>query len=238
MPLLRSRSRFSLQSLVRSLFSRSMRMRGMHRSQRPQRPAVRRGSVLGEGACGFDSLESRAMLAADDIGVSLVSNQLVLTLDAAGATISNLSTAYSASTGVLTVTAKSAGTITSATPITGIKIDTQADTIAVDLKILPKFAGLSVVGGSGAGFDQDRRQWREPRVRFSWCGEPGLQHRHGQRRIGLDRDRQPRVDEGRGRGESQDHRRDGHQVVQRRFGGHPARGCRDDAQSHRPTTAS
>ncbi|MFM8577215.1 MAG: hypothetical protein ACKOCN_00185, partial [Planctomycetaceae bacterium] len=68
MPLLHRRSRFSFQSLVRSLFSRSVRVRGSH--HRPHRPAVRRASGLGHDGCGFDTLEGRAMLAVGDIGVS------------------------------------------------------------------------------------------------------------------------------------------------------------------------
>ena len=89
------------------------------------------------------------MLAADDILVSLTGNRVVLTLDPAGAEITNLGTSYNAASGVLTITAASKGTISTAAPIVGISVDTKADTIAVNLKTLPKFAGLSVFGGAG-----------------------------------------------------------------------------------------
>ena len=80
------------------------------------------------------------MLAADDILVSLTGNRVVLTLDPAGAEITNLGTSYNAASGVLTITAASKGTISTAAPIVGISVDTKADTIAVNLKTLPKFA--------------------------------------------------------------------------------------------------
>ena len=89
------------------------------------------------------------MLAADDIVVSLIGNRVTLTLDPAGAEITNLGTSYNAASGVLTITAASKGAISTAAPINGISVDTKADTIAVNLKTLKNFAGLSVVGGAG-----------------------------------------------------------------------------------------
>jgi hypothetical protein len=123
-------------SLLRSLFARS----------RQPVPSRRRRSVRP----GVESLESRAMLAADDIIVSLVGNQVVLTLDPAGTAITNLSTAYASKAGVLTITAASAGTLSAAAPIPGITINPAADTIAVNLNTIPKFAGISVLGGEGS----------------------------------------------------------------------------------------
>ena len=89
------------------------------------------------------------MLAANDIVVSLEGNRVTLTLDPAGAAIFNLGTGYDAKSGVLMITATSKGTISTAAPIAGISVDTKADTISVNLKTLPNFAGLSVVGGAG-----------------------------------------------------------------------------------------
>jgi len=87
------------------------------------------------------------MLAADDIIVSLVGNQVVLTLDPAGTTVTDLSTAYATKAGVLTITAVSAGKLSAAAPIPGVTIDPATDTIAVELKTVTKFAGISVKGG-------------------------------------------------------------------------------------------
>ncbi|MEX0688258.1 MAG: right-handed parallel beta-helix repeat-containing protein, partial [Pirellulales bacterium] len=98
---------------------------------------------------GFGPLEARAMLAADDIVVSLVANQLVLTLDSAGTAITDLSTTFASKTRVLSITAASAGTLSLAAPITGVTIDPATDTISVDLKTLKTFAGISVVGSTG-----------------------------------------------------------------------------------------
>jgi hypothetical protein len=89
------------------------------------------------------------MLAADDIVVSLVANQLVLTLDPAGTAITNLSTAYASKAGVLTIMAASAGKLSWAAPIPGITINPATDTIAVNLKTVTKFAGISVIGDAG-----------------------------------------------------------------------------------------
>jgi hypothetical protein len=89
------------------------------------------------------------MLAADDIVVSLIGNRVALTLDPAGTAITNLGTAYNAKLGLLTITAATAGTISTVAPIKGISVDAKADTISVNLNTLPNFAGLSVVGGAG-----------------------------------------------------------------------------------------
>ena len=89
------------------------------------------------------------MLAADDIVVSLVGNQLVLTLDPAGTAITNLSTSYASKAGVLMITAASGGTLSAAAAIPGVTIDPATDTIAVNLKTVTKFAGISVVGDTG-----------------------------------------------------------------------------------------
>lgn len=89
------------------------------------------------------------MLAANDVIVSLVGDRVSLALDPLGAEITNLETAYDAASGVLTITAATVGTISMNGKIAGISVDTNADTIAVNLKTLPKFAGLSVVGGAG-----------------------------------------------------------------------------------------
>ncbi|NBP51811.1 MAG: right-handed parallel beta-helix repeat-containing protein, partial [Actinobacteria bacterium] len=88
--------------------------------------------------------------AADDIVVGLVNSQVVLSLDTAGTRITDLNTTYTAATGVLTITAATAGTISTAAPISGVTVDAAADTIAVNLKILPTFAGIVVKGNVGA----------------------------------------------------------------------------------------
>jgi len=89
------------------------------------------------------------MLAADDILVSLIGNRVALTLDPMGVEITNLRTAYNPASGVLTITAATAGKISTTAPIGGISVDTKADTISVNLKTLANFAGVSVVGGAG-----------------------------------------------------------------------------------------
>ena len=155
-----------MSSLLRSLFPRSSQPSRSSRSRRSRRgwttmhPAVRSSRRRREAFLkrrrttrgvrpGVESLESRAMLAADDIVVSLVGNQLVLTLDPAGTAITNLSTSYAAQAGVLRVTAQSAGTLSAAAAIPGVTIDPASDTISVNLKTVTKFAGISVVGDSG-----------------------------------------------------------------------------------------
>ena len=96
----------------------------------------------------IEGLESRAMLAADDILVGLVGNRVMLTLDPQGATITNLVTAYDAPAARLTITAATAGTLAMAAPVNGISVNDVADTITVDLKKITKFAGLSILGGA------------------------------------------------------------------------------------------
>ncbi|MFM8537314.1 MAG: hypothetical protein ACKOES_04475, partial [Planctomycetaceae bacterium] len=151
MRLTRRRPAFSIRSLLRSVFSRAGARQGRRRrrevfaAEYTRDVGGRRGMEFG----GVDMLEQRAMLAADDIGVSLVSNQIVLSLDSAGTRITDLNTSYASSTGVLTITAATAGTISSAAPIAGITIDAAADTIGVDLKILKSFAGIKIQGAEG-----------------------------------------------------------------------------------------
>lgn len=89
------------------------------------------------------------MLAADDIVVRLAGNQVVLDLDPAGATISDLSTSFAPSSGVLTITAATAGTISTAGVIPGITVNTASDTIAVDLSTITGFNGIAVLGTAG-----------------------------------------------------------------------------------------
>ena len=156
-----------MPSLVRSLFPRSRQpvRSSRRRGARPRRAGQawgrkrkaeeRRGSLNRRRSQrgvrpGLESLESRAMLAADDITVSLVGNQVVLTLDPAGTTVTDLSTAYATKAGVLTITAASAGKLSAAAPIPGVTIDPATDTIAVNLKTIPTFAGISVMGATAA----------------------------------------------------------------------------------------
>ncbi|MEI6240493.1 MAG: lipocalin family protein [Planctomycetia bacterium] len=125
-----------LQSI---LFSRRRRITGGSR-KRSGRSAGRHPVIEG--------LESRAMLAADDILVGLVGNRVVLTLDPAGAAITNLATSYDATGARLTITAATAGTLAMAAPVNGLSVNGVADTITVDLRMITKFAGLSIVGGA------------------------------------------------------------------------------------------
>ena len=108
----------------------------------------RRGRRPAGGQPGLEGLESRAMLAADDVLVGLAGNWVKLTLDPQGAAITNLATTYDAPSARLTITAATAGSLTMAAPIDGISVDAVADTITVDLKKITKFAGLSIVGGA------------------------------------------------------------------------------------------
>ena len=145
-----------LHFLLRCLFSRSFRTawpgrrRGAWRRRAgagsfgDSRSAARHDSLL-----GFSGLESRAMLAADDVFVSLVGNQVQLGFDPAGTTITDLNTSYNAAANVLTITALTAGTISMTSPVSGITVDAAKDTIAVDLKVISGFAGISVAGGAG-----------------------------------------------------------------------------------------
>jgi hypothetical protein len=87
-------------------------------------------------------------LQTDDIVVTADGNsQVVLRLASKGVTISDLRTAYNASTKTLTITAVNAGTIFSRAA--GITVNSAAHTIAVDLLAMPSFAGLAIVGGNG-----------------------------------------------------------------------------------------
>jgi lipocalin len=88
------------------------------------------------------------MLAANDVLVGLVGNRVVLTLDPAGAAITNLATSYDASAARLTITAATAGTLAMAAPVNGLSVNGVADTITVDLRTITKLAGLSIVGGA------------------------------------------------------------------------------------------
>jgi lipocalin len=127
-----------LQSI---LFSRRQRITDARRR--------RHGRSVG-GQPGIEALESRAMLAADDVLVGFVGKRVVLTLAPEGAAITNLATTYDAPAARLTITAATAGSLAMAAPVHGILIDTAADTITVDLKQIKKFAGLSVVGGANS----------------------------------------------------------------------------------------
>jgi lipocalin len=118
------------------------------RHRRIKQETRRRHGALANRHPGIEGLESRAMLAADDILVGLVGNRVTLTLDPAGAAITNLATAYDARAARLTITAATAGTLTLAPPVSGISVDPVADTITVDLKKIRQFVGLSIVGGS------------------------------------------------------------------------------------------
>jgi len=155
-----------MSSLVRGLFPRSRRpVRSSRRRRGLPRRAGQAWGRKGKAAArrrsrnrrriepgvrpDLESLEARAMLAADDIVVSLVGNQVVLTLDPAGTEVTNLSTTYAPRAGMLRINAASAGTLSSAAPIPGITIDPATDTIAVNLKTIPTFAGISVVGDVG-----------------------------------------------------------------------------------------
>jgi VCBS repeat-containing protein len=82
----------------------------------------------------------------NDITVSVVNNVVVLTLAPQGVAISNLSTSY-INWNQLTITAQTrgaGGAITGGG--TGIKVNSRAGTITVDLTKLTGFAGISVVG--------------------------------------------------------------------------------------------
>ena len=127
-------------SLKSTLFGRRRRIK----NARPSRG----GPVKGRTS-GMERLESRAMLAADDVLVGFVGNRVMLTLDPHGAAITNLVTAYDAGAKRLTITAATAGTLFMAAPVNGIAVDDVADTITVDLKKITKFAGLSITGGAG-----------------------------------------------------------------------------------------
>ena len=139
---------------VRALFSRSPRSSRRRGTRRHQGFASQfdrnRGPGYVDSLLGFGMLESRAMLAADDVVVSLAGGTVALTLDNAGVQISDLSTAYNAASKQLTITAaRTAGTISTNTSIPGITIDSPSDTITVNLATIPAFAGISVVGGNG-----------------------------------------------------------------------------------------
>ena len=108
----------------------------------------RRGRRSAGGQPGIEGLESRAMLAADDILVGLVGNRVMLTLDPQGAAITNLATTYDAPSARLTITAATVGSLAMAAPVNGISINAVADTITVDLKKITRFAGLSIAGGA------------------------------------------------------------------------------------------
>ena len=157
------RSLFTRFRLVRSLFVRSLFTRSAKKaSPTSRRRGVRRRSVFSAqfdgdqrvashgSLLGFGGLESRAMLAANDIVVGLVNNTVTLSLDDAGVQITSLQTAYNAANRQLTITAaRSKGAISTGGAIPGITVNSAADTIVVDLKTVKGFAGISVVGGAG-----------------------------------------------------------------------------------------
>jgi hypothetical protein len=143
-----------MRSLFRALFAKSFVFSGSALFARSfAAPRTRR--ALGRRRRGFrtsprfDLLEQRAMLAADDIVVSLSANRVVMTLDTLGTTISDLHTNYNSVTNVLSITASTAGAISTKQSINGIKIDGKTDQILVDLSTIKTFAGISVVGAAG-----------------------------------------------------------------------------------------
>ena len=92
---------------------------------------------------------------ANDAVVSLDSNnQVVLTLASEGTTLSDVHTTYHSGTNTLTLTAATSGNLLTAPAggIPGITLDNAApaNTITLDLNILTAFAGLLIVGNSGA----------------------------------------------------------------------------------------
>ncbi|MBM4013327.1 MAG: hypothetical protein FJ286_18545, partial [Planctomycetes bacterium] len=153
----RRRSPFALGHLLRSLFARPLRS-----GRRSRRASTRhRGGHGGwftpappsadAGLCGFDALEQRALLAANDIDVGLADNRVLLALDPAGAAITDLTTAYSAASRTLTIRAVTTGSLSTSLPAgSGVTIDPGTDTITVDLRTLAGFAGISVVGSAAA----------------------------------------------------------------------------------------
>lgn len=128
-------------ALIRSCFSRQGR-----KLPRP----LRRRSATPARLQGFDPLEQRALLAADDITVTLVGNGLLLSLDPAGVQISDLHTSYGPATRTLTITAvRGAGEIVMPVAIPGVTVNSNADTIAIDLVHFKALAGIHIAGGAG-----------------------------------------------------------------------------------------
>lgn len=145
----------SSRALARAIFAR-------HAPSARRRPGGRRrvGSARSAAgwrsahACvpGFDALEPRAMLAADDIAVSREGGALVLSLDDAGVQIADLHTTYNAAARSLTVNParhNAAGVLSMPVAIPGVTVDSATDTIVVDLTRFKAFSGIRVVGGSG-----------------------------------------------------------------------------------------
>lgn len=157
MRITRRRSPFRLGHLLRSLFARPLRS-----GWRSRRASTRHRGGHGDwftpappsadaGLCGFDALEQRALLAANDIDVGLSDNRVLLALDPAGAVITDLTTAYSAASRTLTIRAVTTGSLSTSLPAgSGVTIDPGTDTITVDLRTLAGFAGISVVGSAAA----------------------------------------------------------------------------------------
>ena len=81
----------------------------------------------------------------DDIVVSVVSNSVVLTLAGTGVSITDLHTAYNATSSTLTITALSAGTMSGSG--TGVTVVAASHTAVVSLSALTGFAGIVVTGG-------------------------------------------------------------------------------------------
>ena len=154
-------SLFARCRLVRSLFLRSLFTRSTPRlGARSRRRGVRRrqifapqfdvGRTVGSFASlqGVAALEPRAMLAADDVVVSLVNNRVVLTLDKAGANITDLHTSYAPATSLLTITAATTRPLsTSLQPASGVTV--AGNTVTVNLTKVAAFAGITVNGNTG-----------------------------------------------------------------------------------------
>ena len=97
------------------------------------------------GGTGNDVTLQAVPLAVDDIVVSVVSNKVVLTLAATGVSITDLHTAYNATSSTLTITALSAGTMSGSG--TGVTVVAASHTAVVSLSALTGFAGIVVTGG-------------------------------------------------------------------------------------------
>ncbi|MGI9177590.1 MAG: right-handed parallel beta-helix repeat-containing protein, partial [Pirellulales bacterium] len=155
-PLIFTTRRFVRSLTLRALFHRSMsRMRAWSRCRGVRRrqifaPQFDEGRTVGlfTSLLGVAALEPRAMLAADDVFVSLDSNRVVLTLDEAGANITDLHTSYATATSLLTITATTTRPLsTLLLPASGVIV--AGNTVTVNLTEVAAFAGITVSGGSG-----------------------------------------------------------------------------------------
>ncbi|MCX7401967.1 MAG: hypothetical protein NTY87_02420 [Planctomycetia bacterium] len=132
------------------------------------------------GGTGNDVTLTVVPTITDDIVVTVVDSNVVLSLASKGVTITDLHTSYSSASNSLTITATNGGTISSSAG--GITVDSKLGTITVSLTTIPTFAGISLVGNSGVDSVKMWFWWNQFGSDHQGRGRSGFFSQHDGRR--------------------------------------------------------